>query len=90
MNVIVLKLSRKVWKGLKIKVKTTEKSITVYPGVPVANRINTHEDHRVAMSFAMLGSRCPGIELENPSCVAKTFPNFFDKLNEINISTTTS
>jgi 3-phosphoshikimate 1-carboxyvinyltransferase len=45
------------------------------PGV-----INTHDDHRMAMCFAVLGLKVPGIKIENPACVKKTFPNFFQKL----------
>ena len=43
-------------------------------------RIDTYEDHRIAMCFAMLGLFVPGIVIENPACVSKTFPNFFAKL----------
>ena len=43
-------------------------------------RIRTFEDHRIAMCFAMLGLVVPGIVIEDPACVSKTFPNFFQKL----------
>jgi 3-phosphoshikimate 1-carboxyvinyltransferase len=42
--------------------------------------IDTYNDHRMAMCFATLGLAVPGIRLRNPSCVKKTFPNFFQKL----------
>jgi 3-phosphoshikimate 1-carboxyvinyltransferase len=42
--------------------------------------IETYQDHRVAMCFATLGLKVPGISLKNPRCVKKTFPNFFQKL----------
>jgi 3-phosphoshikimate 1-carboxyvinyltransferase len=35
----------------------------------------------MAMCFAMLGLAVPGIRVRDPGCVAKTFPNFFDKLS---------
>ena len=41
--------------------------------------IETYNDHRMAMCFALLGIRVPGIRLRNPTCVKKTFPNFFQK-----------
>jgi 3-phosphoshikimate 1-carboxyvinyltransferase len=41
--------------------------------------IETYDDHRMAMCFAILGLKVPGIKLKNPSCVKKTFPNFFQK-----------
>jgi 3-phosphoshikimate 1-carboxyvinyltransferase len=43
-------------------------------------RIATYDDHRIAMSFAIAGLRTPGIVIENPDCVAKTFPDFFERL----------
>jgi 3-phosphoshikimate 1-carboxyvinyltransferase len=42
--------------------------------------IETYDDHRMAMCFAVLGLKVPGIRLRNPACVKKTFPNFFQKL----------
>ena len=42
--------------------------------------IDTYDDHRMAMSFAILGCAVPGITIRDPGCVAKTFPGFFDVL----------
>ncbi len=42
--------------------------------------IQTYHDHRVAMCFAVVGLRVPGIRLRDPACVKKTFPDFFQKL----------
>src|SRR2546428_12376950 len=42
--------------------------------------IETYHDHRLAMCFAILGLKIPGIKIKNPACVKKTFPNFFQKL----------
>lgn len=42
--------------------------------------IETYNDHRIAMCFATLGLKVPGIKIKNPACVKKTFPNFFQKL----------
>ena len=42
--------------------------------------IDTYNDHRMAMCFAMLGLKAPGMRLRDPACVRKTFPNFFQKL----------
>ena len=42
--------------------------------------IDTYNDHRMAMCFAMLGLKVPGMRLRDPACVRKTFPNFFQKL----------
>jgi 3-phosphoshikimate 1-carboxyvinyltransferase len=40
----------------------------------------TYHDHRMAMCFGILGLKVPGLRLQNPACVKKTFPNFFQKL----------
>lgn len=45
--------------------------------------IHTYDDHRIAMAFSLVGLRTPGIEIENPGCVAKTFPEFFDVLETL-------
>ena len=42
--------------------------------------IDPRNDHRIAMCFAILGLKVPGIKIKNPTCVKKTFPNFFQKL----------
>jgi len=56
---------------------------TVHPGVPRPARIETYDDHRMAMSFALLGLRARGIEIADPDCVGKTFPGFWDVLEEL-------
>ncbi len=43
--------------------------------------IHTYDDHRVAMSFAVLGLISAGIEIEDPACVVKSFPNFWNEFN---------
>lgn len=40
--------------------------------------VRTYNDHRMAMSFALIGYRQAGVQIENPGCVSKTFPNYFD------------
>ncbi len=55
----------------------------VHPGTPRPARIETYDDHRMAMSFALLGLRTPGLEIADPGCVAKTFPGFWDVLDEL-------
>jgi 3-phosphoshikimate 1-carboxyvinyltransferase len=55
----------------------------VHPGVPQPARVTTYDDHRMAMSFALLGLRVPGIEIEDPDCVAKTFPGYWDALETL-------
>jgi len=47
--------------------------------------LETYNDHRMAMSMALLGLRVPGIIIKDPGCVAKTYPHFFDDLERLRI-----
>lgn len=59
-------------------------TLTVWPAKELHGaEIETYDDHRMAMCFAILGLKVPGIRLKNPSCVKKTFPDFFQKLAEL-------
>jgi 3-phosphoshikimate 1-carboxyvinyltransferase len=53
---------------------------TIHPAMPTPTRVQTYDDHRMAMSMALLGLRAPGIQIENPGCVAKTYPGYFADL----------
>jgi 3-phosphoshikimate 1-carboxyvinyltransferase len=44
---------------------------------PEVVEIETYHDHRIAMSFGVLGSRLPGLRILDPGCVAKTYPNYW-------------
>jgi 3-phosphoshikimate 1-carboxyvinyltransferase len=55
-------------------------TLTVFPSELHGAEIETYDDHRMAMCFAILGLKVPGIKIKNPACVKKTFPNFFQKL----------
>jgi len=55
-------------------------SLIVFPAKLNGAEIETYNDHRMAMCFAILGLKVPGIKIKNPACVKKTFPNFFQKL----------
>ena len=55
-------------------------TLTVFPSELHGAEIETYNDHRMAMCFAILGLKVPGIKIKNPTCVKKTFPNFFQKL----------
>jgi 3-phosphoshikimate 1-carboxyvinyltransferase len=54
--------------------------LTIHPRPVQPARIETYDDHRMAMSFAIAGLRAPGITILDPGCVAKTFPDYFDRL----------
>jgi len=66
---------------LGVKVEEHPDGMTIYPCenfVPAT--IQTYNDHRMAMAFSLIGLRVPGVAIENPGCVSKTFPNFFEVL----------
>jgi 3-phosphoshikimate 1-carboxyvinyltransferase len=55
-------------------------TLVVFPGPLHGAEVETYNDHRLAMCFATLGLKVPGISIKNPACVKKTFPSFFQKL----------
>jgi 3-phosphoshikimate 1-carboxyvinyltransferase len=55
-------------------------TLEVFPSKLHGAAIETYQDHRLAMCFAILGLKVAGIKIKNPACVKKTFPNFFQKL----------
>lgn len=48
-------------------------------GVYLPGEIDTYDDHRMAMAFAVASLRIPGIRINNPGCVTKTFPDFWER-----------
>ena len=72
---------------LGVRVEEHADGMTIYPCqtfTPAA--IQTYNDHRMAMAFSLIGLRVDGVTIENPSCVAKTFPNFFETLAQLRLS----
>lgn len=68
--------------AMGIRCEERADSITIYPGVPKPAHIKTHDDHRLAMGFAVTGLFAEGIVIENPFCCKKTFAEFFECLEE--------
>jgi 3-phosphoshikimate 1-carboxyvinyltransferase len=66
-----------------VRADETSDGFVVHPGPVRPARIETYDDHRMAMSFALLGLRAPGIEIADPGCVAKTFPGYWRMLDEL-------
>ena len=67
-----------------VQARETDDGFEVVPGPPPTGaRIRTYDDHRIAMAFSVLGLAVPGIEIENPGCVAKTFPGFYEALDAL-------
>lgn len=72
-----------------IDVTVDDDGWTIAPGPIGPATIATSDDHRMAMSFALLGLAVPGIEIAGPSCVAKTFPGYWELLDRLRLSVTT-
>ena len=67
---------------LGVRVEEHEDGMTIHPSTTFQPAtIQTYNDHRMAMAFSLIGLRVPGIKIENPACVSKTFPNFFNVLD---------
>lgn len=75
---------------LGIEVETTHDSITITGGDPKPAIIDTYHDHRMAMSFAMLGSVLSGIKIHNAQVVSKSFPQFWSVLQSVGVGVTKS
>ena len=52
-------------------------------GLPGPTTFETYDDHRMAMAFALVGLRVDGVQIAGPGCVNKTFPTFFDALEQL-------
>ncbi len=72
-----------------VNVTEFEDGMTIHPlkesknPVPTCIEVETYNDHRMAMSFAIAGLRLPGITILNAECTAKTYPCFFEDLERV-------
>ncbi|MEM9701815.1 MAG: 3-phosphoshikimate 1-carboxyvinyltransferase [Planctomycetota bacterium] len=56
---------------------------TVHPAPVTPAVVDTYDDHRMAMSFALIGLRAEGVQIADPGCVAKTYPRFWEDLERM-------
>ena len=77
-HAIATELSR-----LGVTCKEEEDALTIQPKIPNAGIVQTYDDHRMAMAFALIGLRVQGIEIANPMCCRKTFEEYFDVLETL-------
>lgn len=67
--------------GAHVEIKGDDLHVKVdEPGVLKAADIDTYDDHRMAMCFAVVGLRSEGVRIKDPACVNKTYPNYFEDL----------
>lgn len=64
-------------------VEEFDDGLAIHPGALRAGEIDTYDDHRMAMSFAVAGLKIPGVVIHDPRCTAKTYPDFFADLNQL-------
>jgi 3-phosphoshikimate 1-carboxyvinyltransferase len=70
-------------KRLGIAATEDTDGFTVYPSTPTGGVVQTYDDHRMAMSFALIGTQVDGVTIADPGCVAKSFPTFFTVLDSL-------
>jgi 3-phosphoshikimate 1-carboxyvinyltransferase len=68
---------------LGIEARETADGLIIRGGAPKGAVIHTYNDHRIAMSFAVAGLKIPGVAIEDPECVAKSFPDFWQFFKQL-------
>lgn len=68
---------------LGVDASATDDGFVIVPGQVRPGTVATYDDHRMAMSFALIGLRVPGIAIADPGVVSKTFPDFFEVLDSL-------
>ncbi|MBP1684934.1 MAG: 3-phosphoshikimate 1-carboxyvinyltransferase [Deltaproteobacteria bacterium] len=65
---------------LGVRVRELDDGLRIEPSTIRPAVVETYDDHRLAMAFALVGLRAPGVAIRDPQCVRKTFPDFFSRL----------
>lgn len=65
------------------RVEELADGLEITPGPLRPTVFQTYDDHRMAMSLALVGLRQDGIEIANPGCTSKTYPKYFDDLGRL-------
>ena len=69
---------------LGVEVEENDDGMRIYPCQTFErSNVQTYNDHRMAMAFSLIGLRFDGVAIQNPSCVSKTFPNYFEVLDSL-------
>lgn len=70
-------------KKLGAEISVYDDRVDINPSILSGGVLDTYDDHRLAMAFALIGLKVDGVKIDNPACVRKSFPQFwteFDKL----------
>jgi 3-phosphoshikimate 1-carboxyvinyltransferase len=69
---------------LGVRVEEHQDGMAIYPADQMRPAlVQTYNDHRMAMAFSLIGLRFDGVTIDNPGCVSKTFPNYFEVLDTL-------
>lgn len=68
---------------LGVRVRERDDGLCIEPSAVRPAVVDTYDDHRLAMSFALIGLRVAGIGIRDPACVGKTFPDYFARLETL-------
>jgi 3-phosphoshikimate 1-carboxyvinyltransferase len=68
---------------LGVAVRELDDGLRIEPSAIRPAVVETYDDHRLAMAFALIGLRAPGVAIRDPQCVRKTFPDFFSRLEAL-------
>jgi 3-phosphoshikimate 1-carboxyvinyltransferase len=66
-----------------VTAEETPDGLSIIGGTPHGAEIDTYQDHRIAMSFAVAGLKTPGVVIRDPDCVAKSFPDFWEYFEKL-------
>jgi 3-phosphoshikimate 1-carboxyvinyltransferase len=69
--------------NMGVNAEMADDALIIHPGKLRGAIIETYNDHRIAMSFAIAGLCVEGITISNPECVAKSFPTFWDEFKKL-------
>ncbi|HEY1687079.1 MAG TPA: 3-phosphoshikimate 1-carboxyvinyltransferase [Tepidisphaeraceae bacterium] len=69
--------------GAQVEIEDDDILIIHPPAQPHGSEIDTYDDHRMAMSFALAGTKIPGITIRDIECTGKTYPDFFTDLKKL-------
>jgi 3-phosphoshikimate 1-carboxyvinyltransferase len=68
---------------LGARVSVVDDGLVIHPVPLHGAAVSPHDDHRLAMSFALIGMRVPGVVVEQPECVSKSFPRFWEEFGRL-------
>jgi 3-phosphoshikimate 1-carboxyvinyltransferase len=67
------------WRRLGGRIEELADGLVIHGGGPLSGTVvDSHNDHRIAMSLAVVGLRIPGLSIRGEGCVNKSFPGFWE------------